>query len=226
MVKKFDRSLIPPSPDLSFECDLWDKGLRCLAGIDEAGRGAWAGPVTAAAVIFPPDPGLLARLAGVRDSKQMTPLERSAWVVPIQREALAWGTGFATAAEIDEVGILPATRLAVARALAQAVLKPQHLLVDYLDLPEISLPKTLLVKGDARCLSIAAASVLAKTARDAWMTQADALFPGYGFAAHKGYGTAIHQAALADLGPCAIHRRSFAPLVKLDLLHNCQEIEG
>jgi len=212
MRQKFDCSLIPDTPDLRFERALWESGIACLAGIDEAGRGAWAGPVAAAAVILPSDLTLPDRLAGVRDSKEMTPAEREEWAEPIQREALAWGVAFASHIEIDELGILPATRLAVARALACLPISPQHLLVDYLELADIPIPQTALIKGDARSLSIAAASVLAKTARDAWMVEQDRLFPGYGFHRHKGYGTAFHQAALDRLGPCSIHRRSFAPL--------------
>ncbi len=212
MRKKFDLSLLPPAPDLCFEQELWSAGAGRVAGIDEAGRGCWAGPVAAAAVILPADPALIHTLAGVRDSKQMTPAERERCAPLIRAQALAWGVGFGSAAEIDELGIVPATRLAVRRALDQLALRPEHLLVDFLDLPEAACPQTALVKGDARCLSIAAASVLAKTARDALLVQLDRQYPGYGFASHKGYGTPAHQEALARLGPCPLHRRSFAPI--------------
>ncbi len=199
-------------PDLTFEQTLWDSGILAVAGIDEAGRGAWAGPVAAGAVILPQHPELQTLLAGVRDSKQMTARQRGEWAGRIRALATAWGVGFASAAEIDAEGILPATRLAMRRALQQLSPAPQHLLVDAVRLPQVSLPQQALIKGDARVLSIAAASVLAKTTRDALMIEQDALYPAYGFARHKGYGTAAHQAALEQLGPCPIHRASFAPV--------------
>jgi ribonuclease HII len=208
-VEKFDRSLLPEEPDLSLEISLWSAGIPHIAGIDEAGRGCLAGPVVAAALALPPRPGVVATLAGVRDSKQMTPLQRETSAVRIRQVALAWGIGFASSQEIDALGILPATRRAAERAIAALAIQPDHLLLDCLFLPELSLPQTSLVKGDCRALSIAAASVLAKTARDAWMRACDAQYPGYGFAIHKGYGTAAHRAAIDSLGPCALHRRSF-----------------
>lgn len=201
------------SPDLSLELPLWRAGLGRLAGLDEAGRGAWAGPVYAAAVILPPSgEELLAKLRGVRDSKQMTARQRAIWAEKIRAVAAACGVGWATNDEIDAQGILPATRLAMQRAIEQLGPSPEHLLIDALRLPALLLPQTSLVRGDQRSLSIAAASVLAKTARDAFMAQLDAQFPGYGFAAHKGYGTARHRRALDELGPCPLHRFSFAPL--------------
>ncbi len=203
---------IPPSPNLSFEFPLWSTGLSYVAGIDEAGRGAWAGPVAAAAVILPPIQEVMKSLTGVRDSKEMTPEARETWSKEIRGVALAWGTGFASNVEIDAIGIVPATRLAVARALEKLHQAPQHLLIDYLQLPEVNLPQTAIVKGDARSLSIACASVLAKTGRDALLRELDETYPGYGFAHHKGYGTAQHQAAIRELGPTPIHRLSFAPL--------------
>lgn len=211
MGKKFDTSLIPETPDLSFELALWDQGVELVAGVDEAGRGALAGPVCAAALILPPDPGLLSRLEGVRDSKQMTPAQRSLWAGRLRQAALAWGVGFATAAEIDALGIVPATCLAAQRALNALPVPPLHILLDYLKLPTCALPQTPLIKGDARSLSIAGASVLAKTARDDLLTRLDADYPGYGFAAHKGYGTAAHREAIRRLGPSPIHRLTFAP---------------
>jgi ribonuclease HII len=209
MPQKFDRSLLPDAPDLSFEIVLWNSGLQFVAGVDEAGRGALAGPVAAAAVIFPCEATIAHSLVGVRDSKEMSPAERELWAGRLHHLSLAWGVGFASHQEIDAEGILPATRLAMMRALEQLSPSPQHLLADYLELPECSLPQSALVKGDARSLSIAAASILAKTARDEWMRQQDVLFPGYGFAAHKGYGTTAHRNAIARLGLCPIHRRSF-----------------
>jgi len=195
-------------PTLEFEQQLWNGGLGRLAGIDEAGRGAWAGPVAAGAVVLPPDPSLLETLSGVRDSKLMTPLARQSWAPRIREAALGWGVGFASAEEIDALGIVPATKLAALRALAG--LRPDYLLTDFLVFRDLDLPQTALVKGDRRSLSVAAASVLAKTARDALMVELDGTYPGYGFARHKGYGTSIHQEAIRCRGMCDIHRRSFA----------------
>jgi ribonuclease HII len=200
---------LPAAPTLEYEMVLWASGIRLAAGIDEAGRGALAGPVAAAAVILPPEPALGEALTGVRDSKQMTPAQRALWAGRIQAAALAWGVGMASHLEIDDLGIVAATYLAAHRALAALSQPPQHLLVDYFTLPDCELPQTGLVKGDARCLSIAAASVLAKTARDEWMCCLDREYPAYGFSAHKGYGTAAHRQALARLGPCPFHRTSF-----------------
>jgi ribonuclease HII len=213
MTARFDRSLIPPHPDCSFESNLWQTGLSLVAGLDEAGRGAWAGPVFAAAVVLPPEPMMESILSGVRDSKQMTPHQREFWAGEVQAVALAWGIGWAEAGEIDRIGILPATRLAMSRAVEQLGEMPEYLLVDgnFL-LPEIPLPQQALIKGDGRSLSIAAASVLAKTARDSLLIDCETDYPGYGFARHKGYGTAIHRVALEQLGACPIHRMSFAPL--------------
>lgn len=210
---KFDLSLIPARPDLQFEQALWAKGVRLVAGVDEAGRGALLGPVAAGAVILPAgEPDLMARLAGVRDSKEMTPAEREYWAVEIQSVAACWAVGYAAAAEIDRLGIAPATRLAACRALAQLSAQVEHLLIDYIKLPEVDIPQTSLIKGDARSLTIAAASVLAKTGRDAILVGMEAEFPGYGLAHNKGYATAEHRAAITRLGPCKQHRQSFAPI--------------
>jgi ribonuclease HII len=216
-------------PTLMYEKKLWKAGFTSIAGIDEAGRGAWAGPVCAAAVILPPVPGLIHNLEGVRDSKLMTPLERETWAPRIRQIALAWGVGFAASQEIDELGILPATKLAALRALASlsfppssnirslipdclipGCLIPDYLLTDYLIFPSLELPQTALIKGDRLSLSVAAASVLAKTARDARMRELDDEYPGYTFARHKGYGTPQHQQAIGQIGLCEIHRRSFS----------------
>ncbi len=197
-------------PTLRFEKPLWKAGYLRIAGIDEAGRGAWAGPVCAAALVLPPEPRLIHRLDGVRDSKLMTPLARETWAPRIQAAALAWGVGFASAQEIDALGILPATKLAAMRALAALSPSADYLLTDYLLFPSIDLPQIALVKGDRLSLSVAGASVLAKTARDSLMRQLDEQYPGYGFARHKGYGTRLHQAAIRQLGLSLIHRRSFS----------------
>jgi ribonuclease HII len=212
---RFDPACLPERPDLSFESDLWQAGCVFVGGVDEAGRGALAGPVAAGAAILPSDdPDLFQKLEGVRDSKEMRPGARSFWANAIKKRAAAWGVGFASAREIDDIGIVPATCLAAGRALSACHLHVDHLLVDYLTLPDMPAPQTSLVKGDARSLSIACASVLAKVSRDELMIAMDDTFPGYGFAQHKGYGTADHRRALGTLGPCEQHRRSFAPVSK------------
>jgi len=198
-------------PDTFFETELWQSGLKYIAGLDEAGRGALAGPVSVGAVILPNDKTLLsATLSGARDSKQMTPRQRERLAIQIKEVALNWSVGFATAHEIDVQGIVRATRIAAIRALHQFSLSPQYLLTDFrLELPQLDISQTSLVKGDARCLSIACASILAKTERDAHMQKLDARYPGYGLGKHKGYGTQAHRSALKRLGFSSIHRKSF-----------------
>ena len=216
---KFNRSLLPERPNLACEQELWGTGLTLVAGLDEAGRGALAGPVAAGAVVLPADlSDLMEQFSGVRDSKVMTPAARCEWAAVIKTKALAWGVGMAGSAEIDRFGIIPATCLAAARALKSLQVTPEHLLVDYLALPDVAVPQTSLVKGDARSLSIAAASILAKIARDALLIELDQVFPGYHFASNKGYGTQAHRQALLRLGPCSQHRRTFAPVSEFDSL--------
>jgi len=203
---------IPDRPTLEYEKQLWESGFRIVAGLDEAGRGAWAGPVYAAAVVLPTDNRVVELLNGVRDSKRMTPLQRDRWRGCIQSASIAWAVGSAAHEEIDELGVLPATCLAMQRALDELIYEPSYLLVDYIQIRGCACPQLSLTKGDCRSLSIAAASVLAKTARDDFMVNLDRQFPGYGFARHKGYGTAQHRATLAELGPCPVHRYSFRPI--------------
>lgn len=206
----------PAWPDLSFEYDHNQAGEKFIAGIDEAGRGAWAGPVTAAAVILPLDQDDLAGvLRGVRDSKQMSPAQREKWADVITFHAVAVAIGWADYDEIDSIGIVPATRLAMTRAVAGLNHSIDHLLIDAVKLPDVDIPQTSLIKGDARSLSIAAASVLAKVSRDHLMQTLEKEYPGYGFDRHKGYGTADHQNALKILGVSAIHRKSYAPIKSL-----------
>jgi len=198
-------------PDTLFETELWDGGIQYIAGLDEAGRGALAGPVAVGAVVLPNDKTLLSStLSGVNDSKQLSPQMRESLKPSIIEVALEWAVGFATPEEIDIQGIVRATRLAALRALHQFTITPQYLLTDFrLELPQIDIPQKSLVKGDARCLSIACASILAKTERDALMRELDSQYPGYGLAKHKGYGTLAHRSAMKRLGPSPIHRRSF-----------------
>ena len=212
MTGRFDPDLLPVAPDLSFEENLWAAGALEVAGIDEVGRGALAGPVGAAVVVFPPEPDKLAVLFGMLDSKKQSPAERVFWAEKVRRVATGWGIGFASAKEIDDLGILPATRLAIQRALEILPLTPQHLLLDCMFLPDIPIPQTSLIKGDERSLSIAAASVLAKTTRDQLLVEMDSHYPGYGFASHMGYATPYHRAALGEIGPCPVHRYSYSPI--------------
>jgi len=198
------------SPDLSLEQKLWS-AYKHIAGMDEAGRGALAGPVCVGVVILPDDEPLLARtLNGARDSKQMTPRQRRELAPRIKDQAREWGVGFASAEEIDSIGIVPATRLAACRALESLSIFPEYLLTDFrLELPELDLSQSALVRGDQRSLSIAAASILAKTARDELMIELDSNYPEYGFSRHKGYGTLIHRRKIVDLGHSPVHRKTF-----------------
>ncbi|WP_142803481.1 ribonuclease HII [Tepidiphilus sp. J10] len=179
-----------------------------LCGVDEAGRGPLAGPVVAAAVILPPG----ASLPGLNDSKKLSPSRRERLAAEIRASALAWAVAEASASEIDEWNILRATLRAMARAVAALPLVPDEVLVDGNRAPELEVPVRTIIGGDALEPAIMAASILAKTHRDARLVALDRRYPGYGFARHKGYGTAAHLAALARLGPCPEHRRSFAPV--------------
>jgi ribonuclease HII len=201
---------MPENPGLLIEQTLWQQGLKFIGGMDEAGRGAWAGPVMAALVVLPADPRIGLTLAGVRDSKRMTALQRARAALAIKAAALAWSVGQASSAEIDELGILPATRLAFSRAIQNANLLPDYLLLDYIHWPGLQNPHRVMPKGESLSLSIAAASVLAKTTRDEAMVTLEGQYPGYGLARHKGYGTRIHAEALNRLGVSSIHRRSFS----------------
>lgn len=200
-------------PDLRHEADFWSAGLMRVAGVDEAGRGPWAGPVVAAAVMLPPGVPAVS-LQGVRDSKQLSPIRREALYPAVLAAAIAWGVGIVPAEEIDHLGILPATRLAMRQAINALAVPAAALLIDAVRLPAVALPQKALIHGDALCLSIAAASIVAKVTRDRIMVEMDALHPGYGFARHKGYGTRTHAQALAALGPCPVHRKYFAPVAR------------
>jgi ribonuclease HII len=212
----------PRTASLSFERALWARGCRVVFGIDEAGRGAWAGPVAAAAVCLPPGLSDDARLVGVNDSKQVTARRRLGLIEAIRTVALACGVGMASHAEIDLLGIVPATCLAMQRALENAQqdagVQADYLLLDSIRWPGRLVPFEALVRGDQRSLSIAAASIAAKVSRDAYMRALEDAYPGYGFALHKGYGTAAHRAALAAHGPSPVHRMSFAPMRQRSLL--------
>jgi ribonuclease HII len=193
---------------LRFEQELWARGVTIVAGVDEAGMSPLAGPVHAAAVVLSPG----TRIADVDDSKKLDPGERERLAAEIKVAALAWCVGTASVEEIDSINIYWAGILAMKRAVEGLSAKPEHLLIDARRLEDLDIPQERIVKGDARSLSIAAASILAKTSRDAMMRELDAKHPGYGFAKHKGYPVKEHVAALNRLGACEVHRRSFTPV--------------
>lgn len=186
-----------------YERQYADHVLVC--GIDEAGRGPLAGPVAAGAVILPRDCEILY----LNDSKKLSEKRREELFIEIKEKAIAWGVGLVSPERIDEINILQATYEAMRLAVGQLNPQPEVLLNDAVTIPGIDLPQTSIIKGDAKSVSIAAASILAKVTRDHMMAEYDAIYPEYGFAKHKGYGTAAHIEAIRRLGPCAIHRRSF-----------------
>jgi ribonuclease HII len=196
---------------LRFETALWTKGTLCVAGVDEAGMSPLAGPVAAAAVIFAPG----TRLPGVDDSKKLDARERERLAPIIRETAVAYAVAFAEVEEIDRLNIYWAGLLAMRRAVAGLGKTPEHVLVDGRRLRGLTIPQQPIVKGDAKSLSIAAASILAKTARDAVMARLEDAYPGYGFAQHKGYPVNAHVKALHQLGVSPVHRRSFAPVRRI-----------
>jgi ribonuclease HII len=187
------------------EDSLYDRGFQTLCGIDEAGRGPLAGPVCAAACILPRD----LEIPGLNDSKQLSAKKREALYAEITERALAWAVCMVDEKRIDEINILQATFEAMRGALGGLSVRPDFCLVDGNRDPKLGIPTQTVVKGDARCATVAAASILAKVSRDRLMTELDAVYPEYGFAIHKGYGTKAHYAALDRYGLCPIHRRSF-----------------
>ncbi|MFZ1792409.1 MAG: ribonuclease HII [Anaerolineae bacterium] len=199
-------------PSLLHENELRSLGYALVAGVDEAGRGAWAGPVMAAAVILPPNADQVTDLRGVNDSKKLSATQRERCREAIERLAVAYAIGQSTNSEIDTLGIVPATRLAMARAIAALPVKPHALLIDAVKLREVDIFQRSFNFADSISLSVAAASILAKTERDRTLRELAAQYPAYGFDAHKGYGTRKHAAALAEFGPASVHRMSFAPL--------------
>jgi ribonuclease HII len=209
------------APTLTEEMALYEQGYCFVAGLDEAGRGCRAGPVVAAAVILPLAPGaetgadIMTRLAGVNDSKLLSEAARERLYDVVMLNALSVGVGIGSVTLIDERNILQATKYAMRSALTQLSPSAQALLLDALLLPTISLPQRSIIKGDSRCLSIAAASIIAKVTRDRLMCQLHEQYPAYGFDQHKGYGTAAHMAALQQHGVTPHHRRSFAPIREL-----------
>jgi len=196
----------PPSAPYRYEGQAWREGLVRVAGVDEAGRGPLAGPVVAAAVILVPE----RRIRRLADSKLLTPERREELFDLIQERALAVGVGVVDQLTIDRINILEATRVAMGQAVSNLGIAPQLVITDFVRLRDLPCPQRNLVDGDARCATVAAASIVAKVTRDRIMLEADKQFPEYGFARHKGYGTADHLAALDRHGPCALHRRTFS----------------
>lgn len=195
-------------PDDLFECEAWARGFRRVAGVDEAGRGPLAGPVVAAAVILP----RRCRLEGLRDSKLLSERQREQLYARLLTAAVDIGVGVVDAEVIDALNILEATRLAMVQAVRHLTPAPDYLLLDAVILPGMAAEQRAIIKGDRLCLSIAAASIVAKVLRDRLMVRAHVRYPQYGFLAHKGYGTAEHLRRLQRYGPCELHRRSFAPV--------------
>jgi ribonuclease HII len=198
---------LPRAAPKTFEREAWGRGVRHVAGVDEAGRGALAGPVVAAAVIMPPD----VHIPHVTDSKLLLPQDREALAEQIAARAVSWAVGLVPAPMIDACNILRATHLAMREAIRALDPPPELLLVDGRALPDIEFPQINIIGGDRLSYSIAAASIIAKTTRDRIMCHMDTLYPQYGFANHKGYSCPEHFAAINEHGACPVHRQSFSP---------------
>jgi len=204
-----------PKPTLAEEKQLWRRGYRFVAGVDEVGRGALAGPVVAAAVVLPPRLSGLWR-AKVRDSKLLSPPQRESLYEPITSTAVSFGVGSVDCWTIESVGIVRATQAAMRQAIKQLSPPADAVLIDYFTLPYFKTYQKGVADGDTLCFSIACASIVAKVTRDRMMVEFDGTYPGYLFAEHKGYGTEEHLACLHRLGPSPIHRRTFGPVRDLD----------
>ena len=205
------KQVITPEQHYHYENEARNAGYKLIAGGDEAGRGPWAGPVTAAMAILPDEPCIV----GLNDSKKLTRNQRKELFEEIKEKAVAYGIGWASVEEIDKFNILEATRLAFQRAFEQLNPQPDYVLLDFIKLPWLKLPHQAFAKGETLSASVAAASILAKEARDIEMERLALEFPEYGFDNHKGYGTAAHMEALKKYGPCKLHRMSFKPIKAL-----------
>lgn len=204
---------MPPviTPTYAEEAALHEDGYAVIAGVDEAGRGSIAGPVVAGAAVLPIHPSG-DWISGIRDSKLLTPRRREAALQRMRDIPVQMATGAASSEEIDSIGIIGATRAAMTRAIDALPVRPDFLLLDAILLPDVDIHQNSIIKGDAKCLSIAAASIVAKVTRDSMMRDLDEEYTGYGFAQHKGYATRQHLDCLEVLGACPIHRRTFAPV--------------
>ncbi len=203
------------APCLDIERAFWANGVDVVAGIDEVGRGSWAGPVVAAAVVLPAGAEISPDLLDVRDSKRVSPRDRDRLLGYIVRSSLAVGLGWSSHHVIDRLGVAQANRLAMMRAVANLALPPHVLLIDAVRIPDLPLPQVCMPRGETWSLSIAAASIVAKVVRDRWMTRSASRFPAYGFERNKGYGTRQHREALLRHGACPLHRRTFRPITEL-----------
>lgn len=193
-----------------FEEELYDTGFQAICGVDEAGRGPLAGPVVVAACILPP----FLRIEGINDSKQLTSKKRQELYKRIMKEALDYNIVFISVEEVDELNIYQATKKGMLEAIRGLKLSPDYVLIDAMPLNELEISHESIIHGDARCASVAAASILAKVTRDNYMEKMDIKYPNYGFKKHKGYGTKLHFEALEKYGPCPIHRKTFFPVSK------------
>lgn len=204
MAKRIDPVLLYEQMS-EYEKEFLARGLKLIAGMDEAGRGPLAGPVVAACVILDPEKPVY----GVNDSKKLSPKRRAELKAEIEEKALAIGVGIVDEKTIDEINILEATKLAMKQAVQNLGVLPEILLIDALTLKDLPIPQEGIIKGDAKSVSIAAASIIAKETRDAMLMELDQQYPEYGFASHKGYGTPQHIQAIKEYGPLPVHRRSF-----------------
>lgn len=199
-----------PSPTATLELEVAGRGFRVIAGVDEAGKGAWAGPVVAGAVILPEK----TRLPGLDDSKRLTARQRAVLYDLIIEQAIAWGVGLRDAYAIDEIGLAEAHRQAMQEAVDALNPRPDYLLVDGVGIRQLGVRAECIIKGDQKVRCIAAASIIAKVTRDRMMEELDERFPGYGFSNHKGYGTKEHHEALFSRGVCDLHRLSYEPVFR------------
>ena len=208
------RPALRPTPDFTQEDSLFKQGYSMIAGLDEVGRGTLAGPVVAGLAIFESKPSD-DWVGMIRDSKQMSSSQREYIIPHLEKSALVLEIGVSSSIEVDNLGIVNATRLAMKRAIDSLAFLPQYLLLDAFPLPGISIPQKAIIHGDSMCFSIAAASIIAKVRRDKMMEEYDILYPGYGFVSNKGYGTKQHIDRLKELGPSPIHRKTFLPLKEM-----------
>lgn len=203
-------------PTLDVEKRLWSAGYRAVAGIDEVGRGALAGPVVAGAVILPVHVASDSEWHNLRDSKQLTPSQRVTYARWIEDNAVAWAIGESSPSLIDKINIAEATKAAMRQAIGKLSPLPDYLLIDWVKLPSVQLPQETPAKADSHIISVAAASIIAKVYRDNLLVELDKAYPEYEFARNKGYGTQRHRTAIADVGPSPVHRYSFAPIANLN----------
>jgi ribonuclease HII len=208
MAEVAQKALFDREWTITVEREFFERGIRLIAGVDEVGRGALAGPVVTAAVILPPD----VIIPGIRDSKQLTPSQREVLDAEIRGRAAAWSIDLIGNEDVDRLNVLEATRESMRRVIRKLSVRPEMVLTDAMEIEDLDIPLISLIKGDARSTCIGAASIIAKVWRDRWMCRAAAEFPAYGFDRHKGYGTRQHLEIIARQGSCPLHRKSFKPM--------------